>query len=890
MSYISAIRVGEDVLVWERTEHGRDLKTYRAPYYFYTKDKRGTYTSMYGDTLTRHDFDNSREFFEARRKNQDARTEMFESDIPAELRILSQHYYNVPAPKLHVTFLDIEVDYVADAGFASVENPYAPVNSIALYHSHQKRMIVIAVPPPGFAEDVDSVKKRMDEIAALPTDVQVDIVLVKDERELLLHVLYEIQDSDVLCGWNSDFFDVPYLGKRLEKYGKRQFRMLSFPEAEMPKWREVETEFRKNTTLDLSGRISVDYLVLFRKYEMEQRPSYKLAAIADELLPHLPKLEYEGSLASLYQNDFVWFIRYNLRDTEILKGFEERLGYVDLANQMCHLSCGLFTHVIGTLKLAELAVINYCHHELNGLIVNDMKEPEIDKSIQGAYVLYPRTGMHEWIGSIDINSLYPSSIRSINISPETLRGQFVEEIQAAEEIAANSDRLLTLVFDLPDIELGKEATKQASWWREWLKGRKYAVSGYGTVFDQNKQGIVPAILENWYATRKKYQKLKGDAKKEGDKIKELYYDKLQYTYKIKLNSFYGALTNLYFRFYDLRMGESTTGTGRMILKHQCRKVAQILEGNYNVEFPQYSTTEEAELSGLDKRVALNGPVFNGKFMSEAVIYGDTDSTYFNTFAQNKEEAITIADLVAEKVNKSYPKFMRDTFLCTDGFDNIIKAGREIVSDRGIFVDKKRYILHLVDLDGNPVDKMKVMGLETKKTILPKWVSVQLNSFIERYLKGESWEQIELDIVAFKDKLMETKDIMSIGLPKGVNGVEEYTQNLKVYGPSTRIPGHVNAAIFYNKCLEEFDDKESPPIVSGMKIKVFYLTKVIGKFKSIAIPVDIEQVPNWFLEEFEVDRDAHIERLVDKPLQNILKAINKQVPSKQSLLVDSVFEF
>jgi len=197
---------------------------------------------------------------------------------------------------------------------------------------------------------------------------------------------------------------------------------------------------------------------------------------------------------------------------------------------------------------------------------------------------------------------------------------------------------------------------------------------------------------------------------------------------------------------------------------------------------------------------------------------------------------------------------------------------------------------LIDLDGKPVDKLKVMGLETKKTTLPAWVSVHLNSFIERYLKGEDWDTISRDIVDFKQSLEETDDIMSIGLPKGINGIEEYTQNLKVYGQGTRLPGHVAAGILYNLCLEKFEDKESSPIISGMKIKVFYLKKKVDRFKAIAIPVDIEQVPSWFLEKFEIDREAHIERLVNQPLHNILKAIDKPVPSKQSLLVDQLLEF
>ena len=183
-----------------------------------------------------------------------------------------------------------------------------------------------------------------------------------------------------------------------------------------------------------------------------------------------------------------------------------------------------------------------------------------------------------------------------------------------------------------------------------------------------------------------------------------------------------------------------------------------------------------------------------------------------------------------------------------------------------------------------------MGVDTKKTTLPAAVSKVLNSFVERFLKGEDWDIIANEIVEYKDELETTDDIMSIGLPKGVKKVEEYTQNLKTHGSGTFLPGHVAASIHYNLCLEKFEDKTSMPIMSGMKIKVFYIKKHTGRFKSIAIPTDTEVIPQWFLDHYDVDRKAHIERLVNKPLGNIIRAIGKDVPSKQGMLVNSLLEF
>jgi DNA polymerase elongation subunit (family B) len=361
-----------------------------------------------------------------------------------------------------------------------------------------------------------------------------------------------------------------------------------------------------------------------------------------------------------------------------------------------------------------------------------------------------------------------------------------------------------------------------------------------------------------------------------------YADRLQYVFKIKLNSLYGAMSNLYFRFYDLRMGESTTATGRAILLHQCRKVSELLDGNYNVDFPLYETPKECIEKGIDVKFALHGDYFNSKHQSDSVVYGDTDSTYFKTHQKTTAEAIVVADYIGEQVNNSYGDFMRSHFLCTPGFDNLVKAAREIVSDNGIFVQKKRYMLHLRDVDGKTVDKMKVMGLDTKKTILPKEISLKLNAFMEDWLKGKEWDRVAEEIVAYKDFLIHNGLIIKYGLPTGVNNVDQYTALYLKEGMKARLPGGVAAAIHYNQCLAEFGDKISIPITSGMKIKKFYLKRPRGKFKTIALPTDLDEIPPWFA-DFEIDNQAMITRLVDKPVSNIIKAVGKLPPTKQTLL-------
>ncbi len=882
MSYIDSIKIKDEVLVWERNNKSeRKLKIYKAPYYFYYSDVNGKYTNLYGKPVSKVSYDTGFEFSKNKKEYKENGRVLYESDIPPELKVLSKFYYNKPAPKLNVLFLDIEVDYDKKIGYSSIENPYAPINSIAMYSRWNKTAVLITIPPKEYTGSTNesTILKKLNEIAEIDSNINVDIILCDNERELLNNFIEYIEDSDVLCGWNSKFYDFPMIAKRLEKISKKKIHKLTFPEAPAPTFVTEEFMKREQIVLNVTGRVMLDYLDLFKKYELGGKQSYKLESIADEYLPELPKLSYDGNLADLYREDFLYFIRYNLRDTEILEGLEAKLGYVELANQMVHLSTGLFKHATGTLKLSELATINYCHHELDGLIVNDIKVSrnysnesdegsEDEDTIKGALVLIPQIGKHDMIGSIDITSLYPSVIRSLNISPEKVKGQFVENELVIDEFLNETDKPLTLI-----LENGDSAIKPAKKWKTFFLENKMAVSGYGTVFHQDAIGIMPSILSDWFTKRKEYQK-KSKELKNIDNEQSDYYDRIQYVYKIKLNSFYGALANKYFRFYDLRLGESTTSCGRLILLHQCAQVEKVLNGKYLL--PNITKADD------------EGKEHYGYTSDCSVIYGDTDSTYFKTHGENEDEAILIADTVGKLVNKTFPAYMRKTFLCTGSFDDKIKTSREIVSDRGIFVDKKRYILHLVNLDGNAVDKLKIMGLETKKTTIPKEIATKINQWMERYLKGEEWDDIEQDVVDYKDMLAQCNNLDLLGLPKGINKLEFYTNEYNIDN-DTRLPGHVAAGILYNKCLDIYNDKTSDKITSGMKIRVYYIKNKYERFTSIALPVDLKVIPNWFY-EFNIDIDKHIERLIDKPLGNMIKAIGRKPPTKQLLMNKTLIEF
>lgn len=871
----------KEVIVWERTKKGRVTKRYPAPYYFYVQDEDGEYSDIHDMPLRRMDFDNYQDFKASRDRYKNFGDKVYESDIAVDQKILSEHYYGKEnTVDSHISFFDIEVDYDRDQGFSSPQNAYAPVNAISLFHFWSQKSYMLLLSPhlsawnPGPEWTADMLSPETRSLA--------DIRFYNSEEELLLAFFELIQDTDIIAGWNSEGFDVPYVYERcIRLWGDKAKKLWCFDEAKEPRYKEVEGKFGQiDQVLEIFGREHIDYLKAFQKFEMSMRPSYTLESISEEILPELKKLEYEGSLYSLYRNDFEHFVRYGIRDSECLDGFEKKLGYVRLAVQMTHGSTTHLKNVMGTLKVVENAIINYCHYRMGKKVPDSNKEVDMNMGkFTGAAVLKPRVGMHERVAALDVNSLYPSAIRTVNISPEKIMGQFFENHRAYEEIFAKSN--VELYFRNED---GDTEVKTASEWYDYFREQNYTLSGYGTVFNQDSQGFLPTILAEWYTLRKQYQ---ATAKEWKAKAKELpkgskeaaealtkfeYYYRLQYVYKILLNSAYGALGNKYFKFFDIRLAESTTRSGRAVLMHMIAQVSKIMDGAYAPPIRQ--------VDGLSESFLPN---------SECIIYGDTDSCYYLTYAESLAEAKKICAIVEKKTNASFPDFVKEAF---NSDNNVIKAGLDLISSRSIFIKPKMYIMHLDHFEDNDVDKMKVMGLQIKKTNIPKPIGVKLTSFIESLLKGGDWRTIQENIVEYKEEILSSIDIMDMGLPKGIKGVEDYTERFKRNEPELRLPGHVAASIFYNTCLEHYGDKESLKIVSGSKIKTFYLTEKFGKFKSIAIPTDTKVLPPWFKEHFEglIDRDAQGLRLIDRPLESILGAIGERIPSRKTLLFDSVVEY
>ena len=902
MSYIDAIhdRDSDRIFVVERTPAGkRTYKEHPANYVLYYSDPKGKYRSIYGDPVSRFSTRKRSEFEKERRIHSGKK--VFESDVNVVFRCLSDNYLGVEPPKLHTCFFDIEVDFDPEKGFSPTSDPFNPVTAISMYLDWLDQLITLVIAP----------KHMSDETAIEITNQFENCLLFKSEKEMFDTFFQLIEDADVLTGWNSEGYDIPYMVNRvtrvMSKDDTRKFCLLG----QLPKPRTYERFGKEEQTYDLIGRIHMDYLQLYKKYNYESRHSYKLDSIG-EMEVGENKTQYEGTLDQLYNKDFKEFIVYNRQDTMLLVKIHNKLKFLDLANALAHENTVLLPTVMGSVAMIEQAIFNEAHER--GLVVPDKKRKEDhtdEQQAAGAYVATPKRGMHEYVGAVDINSLYPSVIRAVNMAPETIVGQVRQTLtnqymrEKGQRLASqkkrykegdddvtgsilweglfgaleytaimNQERGTTLTVDFED---GRSVEMSAAeiWKMIFDSHKPWMLSANGTIFTYEKEGVIPGLLSRWYSDRKDIQKKLKESTTDSDRE---YWDKRQLVRKILLNSAYGALLNEHCRFYDKRIGQSVTLSGRQIVKHMMSQINESIAGTYNHD-------------------------------GEAIVYGDTDSCYFSAYpllvddikkgevAWDKDLCIQLYDNIAVQVNESFPAFMERAFHAPRKNGAIIKAGRELIGDRSIFITKKRYAINIYDKEGKRKDvngkmgDIKAMGLDLKRADTPKQVQDFLMSVLEMTLSGKHRDDIIEVIKTFK-RLLSEQDSWTKGSPKSVNKLTMYG-DLEANSKTGRanMPGHVRAALNWNYLRRVNGDNYSQKIVDGMKIIVCKLRSNPLGFTSIAYPTDELRLPQWFI-ELPFDDEAMEQTLVDEKIENLLGVLNWNIRGSTDVksTFDSLFSF
>ena len=885
MSYVDALydREHDRIHVVERINGERVYKEYSADYIFYYNDPRGKFTSIYGTPVARFSTRNSKEFRKevAIQKGK----QLYESDINPIFRCLEENYKNKDAPELHAAFFDIEVDFHKEKGFSPTTDPFNGITAISVYLQWMEQLVTLVVPPKHMSiATANDIAKNFE-----------NCVVFEKEEDMLKTFLDLIEDADVISGWNSEGYDIPYTINRikriLSKDDTRRFCLWS----QFPKEREFERYGATSTTYDIVGRVHMDYMQLYRKYTYEERHSYSLDAIAEYELGE-SKTQYEGTLDQLYNQDFKQFIVYNRQDTLLLDKLDKKLRFLDLANELAHANTVLLATTMGAVAVTEQAIINEAHER--GLVVPNRKQrlTDDDTAAAGAYVAYPKKGIHEWVGAVDINSLYPSAIRALNMGMETVVGQlrpimtdrYIDDIVSKGKTfaAAWEGVFATLEYTaVMDQQRGTEITidwqdgdstvhgASEIWTMIFDSNQPWMLTANGTIVTYERKGVVPGLLERWYAERKELQANKKSAK---DKKEEAFWDKRQLVKKINLNSLYGAILNPHCRFFDKRIGQSTTLTGRSIARH---------------------------MAGY-----INECVFGVKdHLGDAIIYGDTDSCYFTAWPAikdevakgnmewSKETCIQLYDSIADQVNESFPAFMEQAFHCPREAGELIKAGRELVASNSLFITKKRYAVLIYDLENKRLDvdgspgKIKAMGLDLKRSDTPKVIQDFLSEILQKVLTGTSREDIIERIREFKYGFAE-RPAWEKGTPKRVNNLTKYGAAEEREGKAN-MPGHVRAALNWNNMRRMNGDNYSIAIVDGMKTIVCKLKSNPLGWTSIGYPTDEQRLPDWF-KELPFDDALMESTIVDQKIDNLLSVLDWDLAAATNTenTFQSLFEF
>jgi DNA polymerase elongation subunit (family B) len=569
---------------------------------------------------------------------------------------------------------------------------------------------------------------------------------------------------------------------------------------------------------------------------------------------------------------------------------------MELSSELAHANTVLLQTTMGAVAVTEQAIINEAHER--GLVVPSRRSRDELGNTQaaGAYVAYPKKGLHDWIGSIDINSLYPSAIRALNMGNETIVGQLrpdytnthVKDSMAAKKsfadawegmfgsieyelvMAQDIDKEIVLEWEngSHDVLTGKEIYKMI-----FLEGKPWMLSANGTIFNSEVEGVVPGLLARWYRERQDIQKVKAGASTPEEKA---FWDKRQLVKKINLNSLYGAILNPGCRFFDKRIGQSTTLCGRAIAKHMDAYVNECLTGEYD---------------------------HRGK----TIIYGDTDSAYFSAWPVlkdkvekgelewNKDVAIKLYDQIADQVNVSFPEFMKKAFNCPRDNGEIIVGGREMVATKGLFITKKRYAVLIYDMEGYRTDtgdspgKIKAMGLDLKRSDTPKIVQDFLSDILQGVLTGLGRDETLEKVKLFKEEFM-LRPGWEKGSPRRANNMTKF-QALEERLGRANMPGHVRASMNWNRLRKMNSDRYSAEIKDGAKVIVCKLKANPLGYTSVAYPTDEPHLPQWF-KDLPFDDGAMESTVIDSKINNLLDVLewNLTLDSNTTTKFNDLFSF
>jgi DNA polymerase elongation subunit (family B) len=728
--------------------------------------------------------------------------------------------------KIKVTTIDIEV--ASENGFPDVESAAEEVLLISIQDYNTKQIRTWGLGK--FNNQQSNVNYRS----------------FTNEHDLLNDFIswWMIEDNtpEVITGWNSELYDIPYLVRRIDRIlGEKLMKRMS------PWGLVTESEKfisgRKHISYDIGGVSQLDYLNLYKKFTYKAQESYRLDHIASVELGQ-QKLDHSefDTFKDFYTKGWQKFVEYNIKDVELVDRMEDKMKLIELALTMAYDAKANYADVFSQVRMWDTIIYNYLKKK--NIVIPPNVRSDKDSKYAGAYVKEPIPGVYDWVVNFDLNSLYPHLIMQYNISPETL----VEQRHPSVTV----DKILNQEIDFEPY-------------------REYAVCANGAMFRKDVRGFLPELMEKIYKDRTIYKKKMIAAKQEYEKKKTKALEKeiarcnnIQMARKIQLNSAYGAIGNQYFRYFKLANAEAITLSGQVSIRWIEEKI-----NNY-----------------LNKILKTNGVDY--------VIASDTDSIYLNmgplveTVYEGREKTtegvVSFLDKIAKvELEKYIESCYQELADYVNAYDQKMQMKRENIADRGIWTAKKRYILNVWDSEGVRYDqpKLKMMGIEAVKSSTPAPCRQMIKDGLKLMMSGT-----EEQVIEFIDKCrreFRTLPPESIAFPRTASDVRKYRSHSDIYAKGT--PIHIRGALLFNHYIKEKNLTNKYSLIgNGEKIKFIYLKK----------PNIIQENIISFIQDFPmelgldkyIDYELQFEKSFLEPLKSILDAIGWK--TEQTITLESFF--
>jgi len=770
----------------------------------------------------------------------------YESDVSPDTKLLVELYGETdePAKWQNRFYFDIEVSMEGQLPDPNEGNN--PITSVAYYDETTDEYGVYIL------DEFNEVENRItDEYKLYRCD---------SEEELLDKFFSKWRECSptIVTGWNIDFFDIPYLYNRAKRVMGTTFANNLSPVG------IVEYNTRKERYF-IAGVSCLDYLPIYKNFTYTQLSSYRLDNVGEFELGQ-GKVEYEGTLDQLKKNDIEKFIQYNLVDVKLIVDLEHKLKFLEQSVGITSVGHVPYENIYQSSRFLEGSIL--CYLRRNGNRVANDKPPrtDIESTFMGAYVKEPKAGRYDYIFDLDLTSMYPSIIMSLNISPETKIGKVLDW----NFKQYNSGEIKTIRVEIIDDGSVYEFDKEG--FDSFLQDTKYSISSNGILYRTDVDGIIPKILRTWFDQRVEYKNLMKKYGNEGDDEQYQYFKSRQIIQKVLLNSIYGCLGLKGWRWYDVDNALGVTSVGQEVIKFS----SDMANHYYN------------------KRLNQN---------DDWVIYTDTDSTFLSAVPiikhenpdidENDEELMCslIADVAREVqdfINQSYNVMAKRMFNIHGSHRFEIK--QENIARRGIWISKKRYVQKIIWENGVTKDDIDYKGLDVVRSDFPKAFKSFMKGMLLDLLNGVEKDVVDKKLLEFKDSITK-RPFMEVGKPTGVRGIKKYSVRGGLSDVKKGTPAHVKSAIYYNNFLKErgLEDK-SPPITDGEKIVWLYLKQNPLNLDIMALKgSDDPQEVVDFISTY-ADYDKMFDRLLRKKILDFYEALDWESFENINLKANQFFSF